>query len=323
MRVMKLQASLPSKLGLGLLDSADKARLCVKVAEKRLSASSLHHILDSKDGLVAPVWVNLPPDGPEKDRIALRRFLLRGCEKADPVAVEVEEELGESIARHVWDAGVMAVAFLADICSADPSAARRHCMQITRDILRKREPLGILELGSGVGILGLGLISVLASVAGRPGMRMSMMLTDLPDAESRALSNISRFAALQTRQTSMPTAQIEYANLDWEDGRNGLLAPEVQSRPWNLVVLSDCTYNVDMLPALVQTLSALHSCAINRHEATGLRVLLATKPRHASEKALFALMGQDGWKILESVTLPLPVLDAESESVEIYLFGKG
>jgi hypothetical protein len=50
--------------------------------------------------------------------------------------------------------------------------------------------------------------------------------------------------------------------------------------------------------------------------------MLATKPRHWSEEAFLGLMESDSWTIEEKVVLPLPMLDAEMQSVEIYLFAK-
>ena len=99
----------------------------------------------------------------------------------------------------------------------------------------------------------------------------------------------------------------------------------MSSRYFDLIVLSDCTYNVDMLPALVGTLSALHASNLESHprKRSTTKVFLATKPRHESELALFDLMRKEGWETLAKQAVPLPVLGQEPESVELYIFEKG
>ncbi|UKZ49885.1 hypothetical protein TrVGV298_004138 [Trichoderma virens] len=133
---------------------------------------------------------------------------------------------------------------------------------------------------------------------------------------------------LQARQehksNTAPPVKLLYENLDWEQGREGTFGPEAQSHRWDLVLLSDCTYNVDMLPALVGTLSALHesNTAQAGDQPQSTKVFLATKPRHASEEALFGLLSDQGWTESHRQTLPLPVLGAETQCVELYLYEK-
>ncbi|KAL5094768.1 hypothetical protein Trisim1_005498 [Trichoderma cf. simile WF8] len=79
-----------------------------------------------------------------------------------------------------------------------------------------------------------------------------------------------------------------------------------------------------MLPALLGTLSALHesNTAETGEQPQSTKVFLATKPRHASEEALFGLLSDQGWTELHRQTLPLPVLGAETQCVELYLYEK-
>ena len=89
--------------------------------------------------------------------------------------------------------------------------------------------------------------------------------------------------------------------------------------------MSDCTYNIDTLPALVETLSALHSLNLTRSragEAPETKVFLATKPRHASERVFFDLISAQGWRMLQSQILPVSMLGADGQTIEMYVFGK-
>lgn len=98
-----------------------------------------------------------------------------------------------------------------------------------------------------------------------------------------------------------------------------MFGPEAQKHRWDFVLLTDCIYNVDMLPALLGTLSALHesNMAETGEQPQSTKDFLATKPRQASEEALFGLLSDQGWTELHRQTLPLPVLGAETQCVEL------
>ncbi|KAI3325788.1 hypothetical protein HD806DRAFT_491226 [Xylariaceae sp. AK1471] len=235
-----------------------------------------------------------------------------------------EEDIGESIARHIWDAGVVTSAYLVDACSSPESI--RTVLPIDN------ETVNVLELGSGVGILGITMASILPEAAAAQGKTLKdakVLLTDLEEAEQRARSNIVKAkTALVFDDTDGANVKIEYENLDWDEGRQGHFGSLTAATLWDLVVLSDCTYNVDSLPALVGTLSALHSSKQRHHgaENDGLvksSVLLATKPRHSSEEALFGLLKDQSWRYRVVKEIPLPKIGEEDEAVEIYLLEKG
>ncbi|KAI0599752.1 hypothetical protein F4775DRAFT_549713 [Biscogniauxia sp. FL1348] len=254
-----------------------------------------------------------------------------------------EEDIGESIARHIWDAGVVvAGAFLRE------GVGMGTGMGIREEVLNPGTPLNVLELGTGVGILGISIAAALESAAaggsggGGSTRQSTVLLTDLPEAEERARANMARADVVLTgvaltrgdpeaRPDALRATRLQYENLDWDEGRRGCFGPLVTAAaaPWDLVVLSDCTYNVDSLPSLVGTLSALHglsvAAAAERGEAGGFKstVLLATKPRHESEKALFGLLDAEGWRHRLWKGIPLPNIGGEDEVVEIYLLEKG
>ncbi|KAI1136530.1 putative methyltransferase-domain-containing protein [Hypoxylon sp. FL0543] len=245
-----------------------------------------------------------------------------GSETEDQLALDLEEDIGESIARHIWDAGVVTACFLADSCHSSESI--RNVLPIEKD------SLSILELGSGVGILGITLAHILervAAVQGRTLGEATVLLTDLSEAEERARSNISRAeAALSRIHTNGSAVALLYEDLDWDEGKDGRFGPLASARPWDLIVLSDCTYNVDSLPALVGTLSALHAMNL-AHPGVDIdaktSVILATKPRHSSEQALFELLKAEDWRYSVLKSIPLLKLGEEDEQVDIYLLEKG
>ncbi|KAL8408881.1 hypothetical protein RB594_007349 [Gaeumannomyces avenae] len=359
-RVLKTKVNLPSQASSSARLS--RAVVCVRPLEKRLSASSAADVLSSSCGLIMPLYVALRSNQAE-ETMALRRLRIpEDAGETSPLCVEVEEELGESIARHVWDAGVYVAALLAKICSSNSSNSsssddEKSRMPALEKILGSREKLDVLEIGSGVGILGIGLATAIlgrhesadSNSTQRP---VSILMTDLPEAQDRAAANISRYEAMvsqrQRQRQQRPTEDeaakedgndadaasrqapvVDYENLDWEDGREGVFAPKILARSWDLVMLSDCTYNVDMLPALVETLSEIHSTTSPKHtsqEDDGHHhhpcVLLATKRRHDSEKALFDLMAGAGWAIEENRTFELHSFDSASQHIEVYLFGR-
>ncbi|KAL1888036.1 hypothetical protein Sste5346_009833 [Sporothrix stenoceras] len=339
MRVLKLEAKLPKAAEACLWDTATvKRRIRIRPAGRTLSAVHARQLVGSRDGnggLIMPLWVDVPDSASDGafEHVALRRLAFDYNKDESTAAVEVEEEIGESIARHVWDAGLVAVAYLADMCLAHTPSRKRPREEedeeaevkpqsfhdvLRRTLLSRPKGLRVLELGSGVGILGIGLAAIVheaeqASTSTEPS-KNTFLLTDLPEAEERARANMARSAHLS----------LDYENLDWEDGREGRFGPAVtgaHGSNWDLVVLSDCTYNVDMLPALVETLSALADVpSSDLKKKPG--VLLARKPRHASEEALFTLMKEHGWTVRASSTVPLPVLDNDAEIVELYLYEK-
>lgn len=270
---------------------------------------------DARNPLVMPAWFDFKtgnrPAGTTD--VCLRKLTL-----ADPVRIEFEEEFGDSIARHVWDGGLAAVSYLTKIYQGSEWAAQM--MPTVSSLLRRggSRPLNILELGCGVGVLGIGLAGLL-SLTTDPDVlpECHLLMTDVPDAEERALANIGLFRDAQAKE-GRAVPEIVYENLDWEEGREGRFSEAVGSRRWDLVVLSDCTYNIDTIPSLVGTLSQLRKTTA-RHGGAPLRVFLATKPRHSSEQAVFDILGSEGWAVKERAVVELHGLPDETEEVEFYL----
>ncbi|RCI16245.1 hypothetical protein L249_2585 [Ophiocordyceps polyrhachis-furcata BCC 54312] len=299
-RVVKPMLDLPPAVAEALAAAASrKVELSVSPTEPH-AADGLPTILEASSqggqgkGLVMPVSVAL--SGRDQSRHVCTRSLHLGPGFG---YLELEEDLGDSIARHVWDASPVALAALAGACDGP-------CLRPLRRLLPLDgpAPVNVLELGCGVGILGAGLCAL------RP--HCTVLMTDLDDAEDRARANINLLGR----------DDLLYESLDWNDGRRGVFGPLVRSRRWDLVMLSDCTYNTDSLPALVATLSALHHLNVESTGGFVSKAWIATKPRHDSERVVLTLLADDGWKTVATQTLPMPVLGGEAQTVEMYLFEK-
>ncbi|KAL6890661.1 putative methyltransferase domain-containing protein [Trichoderma evansii] len=319
--------------------SNSKSKVAICISTEKFSARSITDILattdvskdEEPDGQIMPVWITLNRDEAEVE-VSTRRLYLPGTSEQEDY-VEFEEEIGESIARHIWDAGVIAFCAITESWMLPmPTDTEPSGLKVLKKLFAGPKSINVLELGCGVGILGGGLSAVIPRMRPPPSRRCTILMTDLEEAESRTRSNMSRLLqARKGKSGNSPPVKLLYENLDWEEGRKGVFGSETQSHRWDLVMLSDCTYNVDMLPALVETLSALHASNMT-HAATSstssgeqpqsTKVFLATKPRHTSEEALFDLLSQEGWTELHRQTLPLPVLGAETQSVELYLYEK-
>lgn len=322
MRVLKVEQPLTKDLICGRTSITIGSLGCGK---DDVSALELQYLLpwhtkdhDISTGLVALLDVELV-DGVASD-IAVRSFASQALGRS----LKIEEEIGESIARHIWDAGLLTTAMLADSVQNQRSGFRIHeLMPIGKNTMN------VLELGSGVGILGIGIARILYEAARVQGFQLeeaTVLLTDLPEAEERATANINRDK--ENAIVGEYQAEILYENLDWENGSTGNFGPLVSSRYWDCIVLSDCTYNIDSFPILVATLSALHTLNIQNAPAgqgntTLTKVMLSTKPRHDSEKALFHLLEDAGWRYRLMKSIPWLKLGEEAEVIEVYSIEKG
>ena len=158
----------------------------------------------------------------------------------------------------------------------------------------------ILELGSGCGVAGIAVAQL------RP--RCQVYLTDLAEAMDILNSNIVR---------SVPALGTEVSQviLDWEED----LPLELGSATFDLVLVSDCTYNSGYIPALVRTLSAIADTS-----PTAL-ILISLKFRHPSEVILFELLAAARFSESCHVSIMLPNRGRDTtgqaqESVEVYQY---
>ena len=197
------------------------------------------------------------------------------------------------------DGGIGMVAYLKDITFTQSDVT---VSSEAAGLLRAQNSaqLSVLELGCGCGMVGIALAQM------RP--RCDVLLTDLPEAMDILELNLSVAQSAEGSKTMKAT-------LDWADD----LPSDIRRRVFDLILISECTYNSNSIPALVKTLSNL---ILSSREA---RVLLSTKVRHSSEAVFFDLMSDAGFIELEHGSIELPdslrrERGEDLETVEIYHF---
>ena len=195
------------------------------------------------------------------------------------------------------DAGIALVAFLSTL------VLQPRSMSDLAKVLKMSIHGGpkVLELGSGCGIVGLQVADLCST--------SDVLLTDLPDAMDILNHNVERAKSVFGRD------QPATAILNWDEP-----FPEMISKKrFDLVVLSDCTYNPDSIPGLVKTLSSVTE---NSPDAL---VVVSLKVRHDSEAIFFDLMADAKFVEAERITIPLPdrhrsETGQELEVVKIYVY---
>ena len=160
------------------------------------------------------------------------------------------------------------------------------------------KPLNALELGSGCGIVGIALSQLLPNC--------NVLLTDLPEAMDILRINTEGL-------DPKPGSKVEYVELNWEDE----LSTSLSEKEFDLILISDCTYNADSLPALVKTVSRLTSVSKEAH------IVVSMKVRHDSEVVFFDLMSKAGLRSIRHDTVILPDKtrnEDELDKIEVYDF---
>ncbi|KAJ5373898.1 hypothetical protein N7517_005904 [Penicillium concentricum] len=243
------------------------------------------------------------PFGPRSapaEKLVQRQIQYSGCE-ASPI--QIWEETGNSIARHIWDAGLATVTYLHMICDIKTTTrygsnkgTEPKIPALKRVLSTNRtQPLQVVELGAGCGIVGIALATMLPNC--------SVILTDLPEVEDIVTRNINA-AQLATMSS------LQYQNLDWDDPPD-----ELCPRPIELILVSDCTYNADSLPALV---SALDRLVQTSPKAI---ILVALKRRHDSETVFFDLMTSAGFMAVQD-SVEIPSQHDEVDEIEFYCYSR-
>lgn len=195
------------------------------------------------------------------------------------------------------DAGIALTAFLSTfVLQPRPTSdlAKR---------LQRSTPRGprILELGSGCGIVGLQVAGLCST--------SDVLLTDLPEAMDILNHNVQNAKNISSK------GRLATSILDWEE----CLPERVAKQIFDLVIVSDCTYNPDSIPGLVKTLS---SVAENSPDAL---IVVSLKVRHDSEAIFFDLMAGAKFVEAEHTAIPLPdrcrsQTAQDLEVVEIYMY---
>lgn len=157
-------------------------------------------------------------------------------------------------------------------------------------------PLRVLELGTGCGLVGLAL--------SRLHSQCSVVLTDLPEVEDIVTRNIAAV------QPVAPSSAVEFQVLDWDQG----LPEYITGSRTDLILVSDCTYNADSLPALISVMDKLVQLSPD------VTILVAMKRRHDSETVFFELMQSAKLRVLHQDSMKLPSQHDEEDWIELYAY---
>ena len=262
------------------------ARLHIaSLAEGVASAAALPALLD--------VWsaAFMLTDKQRADPMVMRKFVL-----PHQSVLTVWEETGESMARHVWDASLGFVPAFDQGMQEGTTKGVDH-LHALLSYSSRRSSLRVIELGAGCGLVGIAFAQLAKS---------DVTLTDLDDASEILRINID---AARPLRGSRLRAEV----LDWEvDSTDRFHAK------YDVILVSDCIYNPDSTPHLVETLYRLtRSCP----EAV---ILVGFKRRHTADALFFQLMQEKNFQILETFDIALPHTASPSElsnpTVEFYTY---
>ncbi|KAL8938089.1 MAG: hypothetical protein Q9211_003367 [Gyalolechia sp. 1 TL-2023] len=227
------------------------------------------------------------PQDPIADAVVRRFTLLEGK------VLEICEENGESIARHIWDAALGLTTWLV---SHREMLGRQDDKQCT-----------ILELGTGCGLVGL--------VLGSLRQNSRLILTDIDEGSLKLTTDNAQ------KSRELFNSVCECRSLDWKEPHKFTCVESL-----TFIIASDCTYNTDSIPHLAQTISELAQRSMELHqEALSPQVIVSTKKRHPSEAIFFDLMSKAGFEQKEHTTVSMHDQYRESigqdvEVVDVYVF---
>ena len=170
---------------------------------------------------------------------------------------------------------------------------------ISNSLSANSSGLNILELGSGCGISGIAFAQLWP--------QCQIFLTDLTEAMDVLESNISKAAPAAGTKASC-------AVLDWGEA----FPKALRSTIFDVILISDCTYNSDSIPALVKTLSMIAATSPD------VLIVVSLKVRHCSEAVFFQLLFAAGFREMGHTSVSLPIqgsyktAQALVDKIEIY-----
>ncbi|KAJ5579926.1 uncharacterized protein N7459_005911 [Penicillium hispanicum] len=224
------------------------------------------------------------------DKLIERNFAIGQADSS--LSLRIWEETGNSIARHIWDAALASITFLRQAITGVDVGMPALIQLLTTP---RSTPLQAVELGAGCGIVGIALATMMD--------HCNVLLTDLPEVEEIVMRNIYD-------AHPQPSSSLGYQTLDWDEP-----PPKLCSRPIDLILVSDCTYNADSLPMLVSVLDRLV------RSSPDALILVALKRRHDSEAIFFDLMRSAGFSAVRA-TVQLPAQHEQVDEIELYCYGR-
>ncbi|ETN38838.1 uncharacterized protein HMPREF1541_06878 [Cyphellophora europaea CBS 101466] len=229
------------------------------------------------------------------DRTRSEPIVARKLPLSNGSRLQVWEETGDSIARHVWDASLGFLMYFELVLPSEPSDNASYLQTLVQS--SKSKPLQVLELGTGCGTVGIAFAQLLES---------SVVLTDLEDAMVILRANVKI-----AKPTASSTLRDEV--FDW-----GAELDDSFSSKYDLILVSDCIYNPDSSVHLVKTLRFLTRCARKA------LILVGFKRRHDGDDVFFEHMNESRFEVLERHDIHLPHLasdyDAYAPIIEFHVF---
>jgi len=242
-------------------------------------------LLEKHSDIISSVWS--APFYIANNRTTLADCVERRLDIGGESYVGIWEESRESIARHIWDGGYALTIYLASVLS---SRLYRSLPALDEHLLSGKH-LSVIELGSGCGIVGIALAQL------RRDCRV--MLTDLPVAEEIIRKNLR----------GLEKKQIGFRVLDWDTK----IPRDILLQHFDIVVIADCMYNVDAVPALVSVIAEL------TRGSRDVILVLAHKKRHESESQFFIALEDIGMTQTGHTVMDLGQSDLGiGEGVDLY-----
>lgn len=289
MRVLAVELKIPK----AKVNHASNLRLHVLAGPSDFSSQ----FVSSDDGtLVTPAVMPVFSEPFTAERVSASKmpYVERVIPLRENAQLSIWEETGDSIARHIWD-GSVALSGLIDLASIGRSgiAFLDHVVPLTGI----KEKFQVIELGAGVGLAGLTLAKVMP--------RAHVLLTDVPEVQALIFKNA---AANSLRN-------VDFKVNDWAEP----ISDSIVSTKWDLILISECTYNEDSIPDLV---SNIRKVMTTSPDAT---IIVATKQRHENERLFYDLMKKEHFEIKEHIHALCPRNfvpgDLEdTDKVDIYTF---
>ncbi|KAI9739619.1 MAG: hypothetical protein M1834_006337 [Cirrosporium novae-zelandiae] len=243
-----------------------------------LSPSTLPLIVGARSGELKLQGPSTPSKLDKPFTVEATREVQRVFSLYNGTRLYVNEAMGQTgLSGHVWDASLGLVAYLNDWLEYNDTIANVHAdskkfdIPILHEILliSYRRKLKIIELGTGCGLVGILLAQLIS--------HCDVAITD----QDNELAQINIKYA-----TPAKSSTVTFETLRWEEE----LPASLVGKRFDLVIISDCTYNTDSFPALVGTISRL------AEQEPDIKVIIATKVRNEEEKIFFPMMKKAGFK---------------------------
>ncbi|RDB15874.1 hypothetical protein Hypma_003674 [Hypsizygus marmoreus] len=196
------------------------------------------------------------------------------------ISLRLTEQTSFDLDKKIWDSGVGLSSWLVGL---EENSVQTPGVEELKAVLFSSEPRNVLELGAGIGIVGLTLAALRSSKQTSEQDTVDrIIMTDLESAMPLLEQNMS------TNKHHFLKLELEAAVLDWD---NESLPDYIQEFPdgFDAIIMADVTYNTASFPSLVRTLSQL----IRIGKKPPL-VLMGYKERHVEERTLWDLAQKVG-----------------------------